>query len=146
MFQYAHRKHVSSVQQDKTHTRMRVEHLKVTTVIKLLPFFLERTYLVAWQSQRQSLVALPSAEAALIASVWGSRLTLSLYGQLNEMILSKPTYITYCDNAAVVQLAQQLLANNTRTRHLSMRASWLHHLVKSESVSMQICTYGSPES
>ena len=44
------------------------------------------TNLVAWQSQRQSLVALSSAEAELIASVWGSRLALSLCGQLNEMI------------------------------------------------------------
>ena len=38
--------------------------------------------LVAWQSQRQSLVALSSAEAELIASVFGNRLALSLYGQL----------------------------------------------------------------
>ena len=58
------------------------------------------TNLVAWQSQRQFLVALSSAEAELIASVWGNRLALSLYGQLMEMILDKPTYITYCDNAA----------------------------------------------
>ena len=36
------------------------------------------TNLVAWQSQRQSLVALSSAEAELIASVWGNRLALSL--------------------------------------------------------------------
>ena len=47
------------------------------------------TNLVAWQSQRQSLVALSSAEAELIASVWGNRLALSLYGQLMEMILDK---------------------------------------------------------
>ena len=95
------------------------------------------TNLVAWQSQRQSLVALSSAEAELIASVWGNRLALSLYGQLMEMILDKPTYITYCDDAAVVQLTQQLSASKTRTRHLSMRASWLHHLVQREHVSMQ---------
>ena len=53
-----------------------------------------------------------------------------------EMILDKPTYITYCDNASVVQLTQQLSASKTRTRHLSMRASWLHHLVQRENVSM----------
>ena len=93
--------------------------------------------LVAWHSQRQSLVALLSAEAQLIASVWGNRLALSLYGQLNEMILSKPPYITYCDNSAVVQLTQHLSAGKTRTRHLSMRASWLHRLVKHENISMQ---------
>ena len=95
------------------------------------------TNLVAWQSQRQSLVALSSAEAELIASIWGNRLALSLYGQLKEMILSKPPYITYCDNSAVVQLTQQLSASKTRTRHLLMRASWLHHLVQHENVSMQ---------
>ena len=69
----------------------------------------------------------------------GNRLTLSLYGQLREMILDKPTYITYCDNAAVVQLTQQLSASKTRTRHLSMRASWLHHFAQREreKVSMQ---------
>ena len=93
--------------------------------------------LVAWQSQRQSLIALSSAEAELIASVWGNQLALSLYGQLNEMLLSKPPYITYCDNSAVVQLAEQLSASETRTRHLSMRASWLHRLVQHENVSMQ---------
>ena len=96
------------------------------------------TNLVAWKCQRQSLVAFSSAEAELIASVWGNRLALSLYGQLNEMILSKPTYMTHCDNSAVVQLTQQLSASKTRTRYLSTPASWLHHLVKDENVSMGI--------
>ena len=54
--------------------------------------------LVVRQSQRQNLVALSSAEAEFIASVWGNCLALSLYGQFNEMILEKPTYVTYCYN------------------------------------------------
>ena len=78
-----------------------------------------------------------SAEAELIANVWGNRLAFSLHGPLSEMILSKPPHITYCDNSAVVQLTQQLSASKTRTRRLSMRASWLRHLVKHENVSMQ---------
>ena len=65
--------------------------------------------LVAWQSQRQSLVALSSAEAELIASVWGNLLALSPYGQLNAMILEKPAYVTYCDNAAIAQLSNNSL-------------------------------------
>ena len=48
------------------------------------------TNLVARQSQRQNLVASSSAEAELIASVWANLLALSLYGQLNEMILENP--------------------------------------------------------
>ena len=78
-----------------------------------------------------------SAEAELIASVWGNTLALCLYEQLMEMILDKPTYITYCDSAAVVQLTQQLSASKTRARHLSMRAPWLHHLVQRENASVQ---------
>ena len=95
--------------------------------------------LVAWQSQRQSLMAHSSAETELIASVWGTRLALSLCGQLSEMILAKPPYITYCDNSAVVQLTQQLPASKTRTTHLSLRASWLHHLVNRTNPQKVTC-------
>ena len=45
----------------------------------------------------------------------------------------RPAYTTYCDSAAVVQLS----ASETRTRHLSIRSSWLHRLVQHKSVSMQ---------
>ena len=72
-----------------------------------------------------------------MASVWGNRLALRLYGQLNEMILEKPTYGNHCDNASVVQLSQQLAASKTRTRHLLMRAAWLHPLVLFKNVSTQ---------
>ena len=111
---------------------MQAGHQRETTVTKLLPFTMTRIWLRG--NPKDSLSLLSSAEAELIASVWGNRLALSLYGQLMGMILDKPTYITYCDNAAVVQLTQQLSASMTRTRHLSMRASWLHHLVQRENV------------
>ena len=52
------------------------------------------------------------------------------------MILEKPAYTTYCDNAVVVELSQELAASETRPRHLSLRAAWLHQLVKFENVSM----------
>ena len=76
---------------------------------------------------------------------WGNRLALSLYGQLMEMILDKPTYITYCDNAAVVQLTQQLSASKTRTRHLSMcdiltkgLQAYSHELAR-EGLRLRLC-------
>ena len=90
------------------------------------------TSLIAWQSQRQSLVSLSSAEAEFTAAALG----LSLYGQLQEMTLTRPAYATYCDNAVVIQLTTAS-DSKTRARHSSMRASWLHHLVQHESVSMQ---------
>ena len=115
---------------------MLVGHLRETIATKQLLFIMTRIWLRG--SHRDNLWLLYRVQKlSLIASVWGNRLALSLYGQLMEMILAKPTYITYCDNAAVVQLTQQLSASKTRTRHLSMRASWLHHLVQRENVSMQ---------
>ena len=61
--------------------------VKVATAIKQLPFILEQTWLHGNLKDN----ALSSAEAELIASVLGNHLALSLYGQLNEMILAKPT-------------------------------------------------------
>ena len=114
---------------------MLVGHLKETIAIRLLPFTMTRTWLRG--SPKDNLSLLHRVQKPNLLHLFGNRLALSLYGQLMEMILAKPTYITYCDNAAVVQLTQQLSASKTRTRHLSMRASWLHHLVQRENVSMQ---------
>ena len=50
---------------------------------------------------------------------------------------SPSLHTSHTVNSSVVQLTQQLSASKTRARHLSMRASWLHHLVKHEHVSMQ---------
>ena len=83
------------------------------------------TNLIAWQSQRQSLVSLSSAEAELIAAVWGNRLGLSWYRKLQEMTLTRPAYTIQCDNATVAQLSQQLSASKTRTRHVNVDESFL---------------------
>ena len=61
--------------------------------------------LVPWPSQCQCLVALPSAEAELIAASDDLR----------------PAHTTFSDNVAVVQLSQQPSASKARTRRLSMR-------------------------
>ena len=66
---------------------MQVGHQRETTITKLLPFTMTRTWLRG--SPKDNLLALSSAEAELIASVWGNRLASSLYGQLMEMILDK---------------------------------------------------------
>ena len=47
------------------------------------------------------------------------------------------TYVTFCDNAAVAQLSQQLPACKARRTRLSTRAAWLHRLVHFEHISVQ---------
>ena len=116
--------------------QMQVDRLKVTSSCQAAVIYYDDN-LVAWQFQHQSLVALSSAEAELMASVWSDCLGLSMYGQLNGMIIEKPAYVAYCDNAALVQLSQQLAASNSRRRRVSMRAACLHHLVRFENASTQ---------
>ena len=70
---------------------MPVKHQNATTIAKQLLYL--GSNLIAWQSQRHSLVVLSSGEAEFIANIWGNKLALSLYGHLNEMILSKPPAI-----------------------------------------------------
>eukprot|EP00971_Amphidinium_carterae_P164239 3256029-Amphidinium_carterae.1 len=53
-----------------------------------------RGNLVAWNSKRQSLIALSSAEAELIACVSGAQLGLSLRTQLEEMTQMKIDLVT----------------------------------------------------
>ena len=57
--------------------------------------------------------------------------------ELSEMFLETPTCVTYCDNAAALHRSQQLAASKTRTRRLSMRAAWHHHLSFRERLSTQ---------
>ena len=62
--------------------------------------------------------------------------------ELVQFGLVKPGTLYQCTKACyglreAPKLWEQLSASKTRARHLSMRASWLHHLVQRENVSMQ---------
>ena len=93
--------------------------------------------LVAWQSSRQSLVALSSAEAELIACVTGGQLSVALQMQMSEYMQGKIPLVLRCDNTAVGHVVQHLSSSLTRTRHLAMRAAWLHDVVAQEHIGFQ---------
>ncbi len=93
--------------------------------------------LVAWVSNRQSLVALSSAEAELIAAVAGTQLAMSLRTQLEEYMQREIPLVLRCDNAAVLQLVTNLSSSSSRTRHLAMRAAWLHHMAQGDQLKVE---------
>ena len=80
---------------------------------------------VTWASGRQSLTALSSAEAELIAAIYGIQLALPMCTTLSEMSLRKTMFRLHVDNAAVVDMSARSTEASSRTRHLAMRASYL---------------------
>ena len=98
--------------------------------------------LIAWQSNRQSLVATSSAEAELIACVAGAQLSQALQVQLGEYHQQSIPLSLRCDNSAVIQLVHHLSSSSTRTRHLAMRAAWLHDLVSRQHLSLEFVSSG----
>ncbi len=64
--------------------------------------------LVAWVSNRQSMVALSSAEAELIASAAGTQLAISLRTQLEEYMQREVALVLRCDSSAVLNLVRNL--------------------------------------
>ena len=84
--------------------------------------------LISWASNRQALVALSSAEAELIALVFGLQLGESIRAQISEWLQTLVTLRGHCDNAVVVRYGSQLSYSASRTRHLAMRAAWVYDL------------------
>ena len=91
----------------------------------------EQSTTITWQTSRQTLTALSSAEAELIALVAGCQLALMLRALVEEYMGTEIPIVARCDNAAVVMIAAKESSNGPRTRHLSMRAAWLRYLQSS---------------
>ena len=79
---------------------------------------------LAWLSTRQTFVTLSSAESELCAALEGMALTYAVQDLVCELSTFEPP-ILLCDNIAAVSLIL-LPAGSWRTRHLRLRARYLH--------------------
>ena len=83
---------------------------------------------LAWLSTRQTFVTLSSAESELCAALEGMALTYAVQDLVCELSTFEPP-ILLCDNIAAVSLIL-LPAGSWRTRHLRLRARYLHEQVE----------------
>lgn len=89
---------------------------------------------IQWESRRQTLVALSTAEAELTALVAGLQTGRSVRALL-ELLVADVDLEIYDDNRAAVVLASGS-GGGWRTRHLRIRASGLAEALKGGEVSL----------
>ena len=91
---------------------------------------------VSWHSHRQSLTALSTAEAEMIAAVDGMVLSRAISPIWLELIQQGCTWTHYVDNSACVQLLV-IPGGAWRTRHLRLRAWHFREAIDDESLLIQ---------
>ena len=90
---------------------------------------------VCWRSARQPFTCLSTAECELLAATEGLVMGKSIESVINQM--QKVTRISLrIDNQAAVTLAKPSSSTSWRTRHLLVRASFIHEQVESGQVTV----------
>ena len=92
---------------------------------------------VVWKSKRQSLVTLSTAESELCAGCEGVTLAQSLEALIAELEESSSCKNLMVDNTAAVTLAEG--GGSVRTRHLRVRAAFLHDMRERGELSVSHC-------
>ncbi|CAE7596983.1 GIP [Symbiodinium sp. CCMP2592] len=91
---------------------------------------------ICWRSARQPFVCLSTAECELLAATEGLIMGKSIVSVINEMF--ETNHITvHVDNQAAVTIAKPTSSASWRTRHLRVRASYIHEQVELGQVSVE---------
>ena len=104
-------------------------------------FIIQRnTAVLFWKTGRQSIIALSTAEAELLAASDGHTALKSMFTLIQEVMRDEPSRVLAVDNSAAISLT----ANNAgqtawRTRHLKVRANALREDVESGWIVVKHC-------
>ncbi|CAI5474475.1 unnamed protein product [Closterium sp. Yama58-4] len=102
-------------------------------------FRLEPTGPISWNSQKQELVALSSAEAEYIAATAAVREGLYLQELLQEAkIPTSPTFRLHCDNQSAIKIANKPGFVN-RTKHIALRYFFVKDEIDQGKVDLAYC-------
>ena len=84
--------------------------------------------LVQWRSSRQDLVAKSTCEAELIAASEALQQGENISSVISEMINASCDIEVSSDNAAALHMVRNGSETAWRTRHISVKALWLHQM------------------
>ncbi|KAJ9536138.1 hypothetical protein OSB04_un000681 [Centaurea solstitialis] len=91
---------------------------------------------ISWRSRLQSIVALSTTEAELIAAVESAKEAIYLKELLNDLGFEQPSVRIFCDNQSAIHLATNL-AFSPRTKHINVRDAYLARLHEAKIVYLQ---------
>ena len=91
---------------------------------------------ISWKSRLQSIVALSTTEAELVAAVESAKEAVYLKELLNDLGFEQPSVRIFCDNQSAIHLATNL-AISSRTKHINVRDAYLARLHEAKIVYLQ---------
>ena len=91
---------------------------------------------VCWRSARQPFTCLSTAECELLAATEGLVMGKSIESVLGQMMPKVGAIHLKVDNQAAISLAKPSSSSSWRTRHLRVRASYIHEQVVNEQVTV----------
>ena len=92
---------------------------------------------VCWRSARQPFTCLSTAECELLAATEGLVMGKSIESVLAQLMPNVGAIHLKVDNQAAISLAKPCSSSSWRTRHLRVRASYIHEQVIDERVMVQ---------
>ena len=91
---------------------------------------------VCWRSARQPFTCLSTAECELLAATEGLVMARSVESVLYQMKKDVGKIYLQVDNQAAVSLCKPSASSSWRTRHLRVRASYIHEQVENDQVAV----------
>ncbi|CAE7496106.1 unnamed protein product [Symbiodinium sp. CCMP2592] len=92
---------------------------------------------VSWRAAKQPFTCLSTAECELVASIEALTMAKSLEAIIHQLDPMPRPIILGIDNQATIAIAQPSTTASWRTRHLRVRASYIHEQVESRQVKIQ---------
>ena len=92
---------------------------------------------VSWRAAKQPFTCLSTAECALVASIEALTMAKSLEAIVHQLDPVPRSIILGVDNQATIAIAQPSTTASWRTRHLRVRASYVHEQVESKQVQVR---------
>ncbi|CAI7803213.1 unnamed protein product [Closterium sp. NIES-53] len=94
---------------------------------------------ISWQSSKQELIALSSAEAEYIALCSATKEGLYLREQLEEAKLAElPNFTLFCDNQSAIRIANKSGFAN-RTKHIALRYFFVKDEIEKGRLELSYC-------